>query len=283
MIEVRQLCLTLDLENDWYFRDPGLDHLVFDHLEEFIALIDDLSIPISVFVVGRTLERYPEAVERIRTELDSEFHLHSYRHDTSKSVDFEADVRAGLEIYEDFFGRPPRGYRAPQGAIEPREFRILEELSFDFDSSVFPSYRPGKYNNLTAPTEPFVPDTAATLIEIPIGTFPRIRVPTAHSYFKFFGRPLESLLTVSPLPHSLVYNVHLHDLYRTKSHDALDVPKRWIMKRNMGRSIAMFRRNIRTLRSRGYQPVRMTRLYEQYRQQMNLGKYRAHHEQPVSS
>lgn len=255
-------CFTLDLEDDWSFDDPALDHRIFDHLDEFVALISALDVPLSVFVVGRTLERYPEKIDRIRSALDCEFHLHSYQHDLSKSYDFETEVRRGMEAYRGFFGRDPVGYRAPQGNIEPHEFRTLQTLGFDFDSSVFPSYRPGKYNNLTAPLEPYTPDTAPSLVEIPVGAFPGLRIPVAHSYFKLFGRGLSRYLAVAPLPEVLVYDVHLHDLYRTPCHDELDVPKRWIMKRNLDRAESLFRTNVETIRSRGYEPVTMTAVYE---------------------
>ena len=101
----RCLCLTLDLENDWYFDDPALDHLVLDYLDEFLELIDELDVPLSVFVVGRTLETYPQKVDRMRSTLDCEFHLHSYQHDMSKSYDFETEVRRGMAAFRDYFDR----------------------------------------------------------------------------------------------------------------------------------------------------------------------------------
>ena len=254
--------LTLDLENDWNFDDPELDHAVLEHLGEFIELIQECGVPLSVFVVGRTLERFPAAVERLQSALDCEFHLHSYRHDLSKSYDFESEVRSGMDAYRDFFGRDPIGYRAPQGNIESAEFGVLEDLGFEFDSSVFPSYRPGTYNNLAAPLTPYVPDTASTLLEIPVGVFHVLRIPVSHSYFKLFGWPLSRLLSVAPLPDVLVYNVHLHDLYWTASHDELDAPKRWIMKRNLTRAESLFRANVERIRARGYEPVTMTTVNE---------------------
>ena len=260
MNEGGQFCLTLDLENDWYFDDPELDHLVLAHLDAFIELVDEMDVPLSVFAVGRTLERFPEAIDELRSALDCEFHLHSYQHDMSKSYEFDPEVRRGIRAFTEHFGRDPVGYRAPQGNIEPHEIGILEDLGFEFDSSIFPSYRPGTYSNLDAPIEPYVPDGTTSLVEIPVGVFPGLRVPTSLSYFKLLGRPLSAYLSVSPLPDVLVYNVHLHDLYRTASHDALDEPKRWIMKRNLDNATSIFRRNVETILSRGYEPTTMTQV-----------------------
>lgn len=257
-------CLTLDLENDWYFDEPGYDHLTFEYIDEFIELVDDLNVPLSVFVVGRTLEKYPEAIDRLTERLDCEFHLHSYQHDTSKEYDFREEVIRGKEAFRNHFGTDPIGYRAPQGNITDDEIGLLEELGFEFDSSVFPSYRPGVYNNLSAPLVPYIPTGASSLMEIPPGAFPGLRVPTSHSYFKLIGRPLSSYLSVSPLPDVLVYNIHLQDLYRTASHDHLSVPKKWIMKRNLDRSQRILRENVSTLLSRGYQPRTMTDVFDKY-------------------
>lgn len=257
----RYFALTVDFENDWQFNDPALDHLVLDHLEEFLGLLAEFDIPVSIFVVGQTLEQYPEHVDRISAALDCEFHLHSYQHDLSKSYDFETEVRRGKDAFRNHFGREPIGYRAPQGNIEPDELPILEDLGFRFDSSVIPSYRPGTYNNLGAPLEPYHPTRTGDFVEIPMGAFRGIRVPCSHSYFKLFGRPLSRYLSIAPLPNVLVYVVHLHDLYRTASHDALDAPKRWVMKRNLNAAESLFRRNLRTILERGYDPVSMTDLY----------------------
>ena len=255
------LCLTLDLENDWYFDDPALDHLTLDHLDTFIDLVGEIDLPLSIFVVGETLERYPESVERLHTALDCEFHLHSYRHDTTKSCDFRDEVRRGVAAFEAHFDERPVGYRAPQGNIEPHEFEILEEEGFAFDSSVFPSFRPGVYNNLDAPLEPFRPNGGDGLLEIPLGVIRGFRIPTALSYVKAIGRPMVPLLRVAALPSVVVYNVHLQDLFRTESHDHLKQPKQTFMLRNMKRAATLFESSLDVLLQRGYRPTTINEVW----------------------
>ncbi|OYR75471.1 polysaccharide deacetylase [Halorubrum ezzemoulense] len=259
MSDEKQFCLTLDLENDWYFDEPGYDHLTLEYLDEFIELIDSLDVPLTVFVVGRTLERFPDAVDRLDDELNCEFHLHSYQHDTSKEYDFRENIRRGKRAFREHFGHDPIGYRAPQGNIEPEEFRTLEEEGFIFDSSIFPSFRPGVYNNLDAPLQPYVPDQAEELVEIPIGATPKTRVPTAHSYLKLLGRPYMLYLRRAPLPETLVYNVHLQDLYRTDSYDELPTVKRLIYDRNIRQAPSFLEAVVGLLQNRGYQAIHITR------------------------
>ncbi|MDG5761559.1 polysaccharide deacetylase family protein [Natronococcus sp. A-GB1] len=258
----RTACLTLDLENDWYFDDPEYDHLTFEYIDDYIAQMNRLDVPVTFFVVGKTIERYPEVIDKLDTKLDSEFHLHSYQHDTSKSYDFRTEIRKGKEAFESHFGYEPDGYRAPQGNIDPAEFAILEAEGFDFDSSIFPSFRPGIYSNLDKPLAPYCPEGTDDLVEVPIAATPGTRIPVCQSYLKLLGRPYLSYLKYAPLPDPLVFNTHLQDFYETDSHDRLDQPKQSIMKRNLDGSLELFGEAVRRIRCRGYEFGTMTDVIE---------------------
>lgn len=244
-------CITLDLEDDWSI--PGEDDPTFENLDRYVALVDDLEVPLSVFAVGKTIERRPAVVDRLRSELDAEFHLHSYRHDMTKSYDFRAELRRGVDAFERHFGTTPVGYRAPQGNVEPDELVALERAGFEFDASVFPSYRPGVYNNLRAPLTPYVPDGVEELIEIPFAAVPWLRIPIAQNYLKLLGDPYLALLKRGPLPDVLVYDSHLQDFWPTAFHENLPTVKRLLWKRNIDRSVELFEQFVGILRQRGYE------------------------------
>ncbi|MCU4753668.1 polysaccharide deacetylase family protein [Halobacteria archaeon AArc-curdl1] len=263
-------CITLDLENDWYFDESGYDHLTFEYIDDYIELIQELDIPVTFFVVGRTLEQFPDVIDTLDAELDCEFHLHSYQHDTSKDYDFRTEVRRGIDAFENHFGHRPIGYRAPQGNIEPHEFEILKNEGFAFDSSIFPSYRPGVYSNLDKPLTPYRPKGTNELLEIPLGATPRTRIPLSHSYLKLIGWPFQSYLRRASLPPLVVYNTHLQDLYRTDSHEKLDQLKGFLFKRNMDRSEELFRWSVSLLRDRGYSFGTMTEAYEAYKESSGI-------------
>ncbi|MFA9427886.1 polysaccharide deacetylase family protein [Natronorubrum sp. A-ect3] len=262
MTDGQLACVTLDLENDWYFDVEGYDHLTFEFIDDYIELIKNLDVPVTFFVVGRTIERFPDVIDKLSTELECEFHLHSYQHDTSKSYDFREEIQQGKAAFESHFGVEPVGYRAPQGNIDPHEFEILEKEGFEFDSSVFPSYRPGTYNNLDKPLAPYIAEGTEELIEVPIAATPVTRVPVCQSYLKLLGRPYLAYLKYAPLPDPLVFNTHLQDFYQTDSHNQLHQPKRSIMKRNLDDSIEMFTEAIKRIRGRGYSFGTMTDIVE---------------------
>lgn len=257
----RVACITLDLENDWYFDEDGYDHLTLDHLDDYINLVTSLDVPLSIFAVGKTIEHHPNAIGKLSNALDVEFHLHSYQHDISKTYDFETELEKGIDAYRDFFGQKPRGYRAPQGNINETELDVLDKYGFDFDSSVFPSYRPGVYNNLDAPLTPYRPNSIDSLVEIPVAAVPRLRIPISQSYLKLLGKPYWQYLERVSLPDILVFDSHLQDFYRTASHDNLGWPLRAIHKRNLDSSVKIFREFIANLRDEDYRFERISDVY----------------------
>jgi len=255
----RHACITLDLENNWGFDGPELRYATFDHLEEYIDLIGALDLPLSVFVVGQTLEERPDAIDRLRDRLDVEFHLHSYSHDLTGTADLDREVREGKAAFKSFFGRQPEGYRSTQGRIDDADLRLLESEGFLFDSSVFPTYRPGVYNNLDAPIEPY---RAGELYEIPVGVVPGLRLPLSQAYIKTLPWPFLSALRHVQLQDVVVFNTHLQDFYHTRAHAELDQPKKFFYERNIDSAERVFRRVVDTLRQKGFSFVKMTDVYE---------------------
>jgi peptidoglycan/xylan/chitin deacetylase (PgdA/CDA1 family) len=258
------VCLTLDLEEDWSIPNAPDRNPTFDRLDDYIAMVSGLDVPVSVFAVGRTIERHPEVVDRLRTELETEFHVHSYQHDMTRSYDFPTEARASIEAYESFFGEPPAGYRAPQGNIVPEEWVELERAGFEFDASVFPSYRPGVYNNLDAPLTPYVPDVTDDLLEIPFAAVPWLRIPVSMNYLKLLGSPFLWTVKKVPLPDPLVFDSHLQDYWRTEFHEHLPSPKRRLMTRNIDRAPEMFVDFMRFLDAEGYEFTTMSEVYRRY-------------------
>ena len=262
-------CITLDLESDWFVDEPGRTYLTVEFLSEYIELIRELDVPVSVFVVGRLLEERPDVVERLRTELDVEFHLHSYGHDPEMPHGFRTDLRRGTEAFEAFFGRKPQGYRAPLGKLTASQLTTLDTEGFAFDSSIFPSYRPGTYNNLTAPLEPYRPDNTEQLVELPIGVVPYLRVPTAQSYLKLGGQPYLRLLDLVDLPDPLVFVSHLHDFFETEAIGYRSQPMKAIQQRNLDQSTTLFAALIDRLTRLGY---RFTTVGNAYGEALNGGQ-----------
>ena len=73
-------------------------------------------------------------------------------------------------------GRSPLGYRAPLGKVTKEEIIFLQNNDIRFDSSIFPTLFPGRFNRLAFPVSPFLVG-GSSFMEIPISVIPRMRIP----------------------------------------------------------------------------------------------------------
>lgn len=125
------------------------------------------------FFLGWVAERFPEVVRETR-DLGHEIGCHSYWHHpvfrmTRKQ--FREDTYRAKEAIESATGEAVVGYRAPNFSINssvPWAYSILEELGFQYDSSVYP-VRHGLYGNPTAQRCPHRVGTR--LLELPVATW----------------------------------------------------------------------------------------------------------------
>lgn len=264
------VCLTLDVEQDYgdLLEEPSYEGL--EHIVELTDFLKGRGIPLTCFVQGSILETHPNEVERLFA-LDIEFELHSYSHPGPWQMDTEFEVAKGKEVYREFFGRDPIGYRSPLGVIERKDYEILASNYFRFDSSVFPSLRPGTFNNLRKPTRPYLIDNPK-IVEFPFAVFSDIiRVPIALSYIRLLGKPYLYLLKTFHLPNLVVFDFHLHDLFELSSSDKIPLEKfsfihnrifRKIYQGGQTTGLHILDELIGVLQKRGYKFMKLIDVYE---------------------
>lgn len=126
------------------------------------------------FTLGWVAERYPQLIRRI-VEEGHELACHGLSHIrvTEQTPDeFREDVTRAKSILEDIGGVKVRGYRAASysiGAGNLWALDILEELGFDYSSSIYP-VKHDLYGMPEAPRFPFKPTQNKALLEIPVST-----------------------------------------------------------------------------------------------------------------
>jgi len=102
------------------------------------------------FVLGWVAERCPRIVREIAA-LGHEVASHGYGHELIYSLEpseFRADILRSKKQLEDLTGEPVRGYRAPCFSITPWALSILQEVGFEYDSSVVPTVAHDRYGRL---------------------------------------------------------------------------------------------------------------------------------------
>ena len=202
-------CITLDFEKDYGDR-IGEFNIINEavELDKLKKQFEKLNIPLSLFLTTNIFEDYPESFE-LATTLGNDFHSHSHTHNT-KNIDSQFEIKKSKSVFNNLFKQNPLGYRAPQGVLKPGDIELLQNNGYKFSSSVFPSFRPGKYNNLLLPTSPIVYENG--FVEMPFSVIKKIRYTFSLSYLKLLGLNFNKLLISSfGLPNIVVFDSHLHD------------------------------------------------------------------------
>ncbi len=223
-LKEKTVCLTLDVEQDYgdLLDEPSYEGL--KHIPDLVNFCKQRNIPLTCFVQGSLFETQPAEIKRL-AELDVDFELHSYSHPRLKEMNVEMEIKKGKEAYCRFFDREPMGYRSPLGSINNGDYETLAAYGFKFDSSLFPSFRPGVFNNLRGPTKPYRLNTPE-IIEFPVAVLSQlVRIPIALGYIKLLGKPYLYLLKRSSLPGLIVFGFHLHDLFNLSSSNKIPLEK----------------------------------------------------------
>jgi polysaccharide deacetylase family protein (PEP-CTERM system associated) len=116
-----------------------------------LELLEARNARATFFILGWVGERHPGLVRRI-AEAGHEIASHGYGHElvyTLSEAEFRADVERSKKSLEDVSGTAVLGYRAPCFSITDWAVGILQELGFEYDSSVFPTVAHDRYGRLT--------------------------------------------------------------------------------------------------------------------------------------
>lgn len=114
------------------------------HVDEVLALLDELAVQATFFVVGATAERHPAALARVAA-CGHEIACHTYDHRRAfrqTPDEFREDVARCLDVVGGICGVRPVGFRAPWFSITPESawaHEILQDLGFRYDSSLYDS------------------------------------------------------------------------------------------------------------------------------------------------
>lgn len=257
-IKERIACITLDFETDYGDR-IGNFNILEANRKEMHSAVSNLGVPLSIFIRTDLLDDNPSCLGVV-TELGNDFHSHSHTHATKGFISTD-ELSRSANVFDKHFGYPPLGYRAPQGVLYEMDITLLKEIGYKFSSSVFPSYRPGKFNNLSAPITPFQYDN--NIVEMPFAVVPLLRLVVSISYFKLLGYSFYKILfSICGLPNVLILDSHLHDLIINEdSFDSLPLHLRMAWGRNKYAGLDYLYKIISYLKKEKYNFLTMTELF----------------------
>jgi peptidoglycan-N-acetylglucosamine deacetylase len=199
---MRPAILTIDVE-DWHqlvHRRLGLsdwDRAGPEFTRQMLALfalLDELEVRPTMFLLGMTVARYPEVAREIG-ERGYEVGSHGYAHRrvyTQTEAEFRDDVQRSIDVIAEATGKRPGGYRAPEFSINrdtPWAYEVLAELGFRYDSSQHENRRIP--NRIEPPGEPYRIElpSGRTLWELPTPSLRRVPVGGG-AYWRLVPAPL---------------------------------------------------------------------------------------------
>ena len=223
-------------------------------LERMAAFARGLALPLTLFAVGRDLERR-ESAERLgelgRAGHAVENHSYGHRYDLGRLGPDEVrrELELGHERIVGAVGRAPQGFRAPGYGISDTLLAELDRLGYRYDSSVFgcPPYyllkaakmlglrmrgRPtvavlGPPLGQLAPIGPYRPARpwyrpgGRGVLELPIQVTPRLRLPVIGSTLLLAGRRFACRLVRACATGPLV-NIELHGIDFLERQDGIE-------------------------------------------------------------
>jgi peptidoglycan/xylan/chitin deacetylase (PgdA/CDA1 family) len=107
---------------------------ILDFLEEY-------DIPAGFFVPGKTVERYPELIQRVDAD-GHELGAHGHTHINPVSMSDEDELeefRKSRAAFEDVVGEMPVGFRSPAADMGSRTLNRLIDMGMEYDSTLMGS------------------------------------------------------------------------------------------------------------------------------------------------
>lgn len=170
-------------------------------LRSLAALLEAYNVKATIFTTGNYCERFPETVKSLA--VNHEIASHSYFH---SRFDEEFIIRS-KRVLEEASGKPVKGFRMPR--FQKVDYKNLTEAGFSYDSSINPTFLPGRYNNFKVSRTPYkIPGTPLT--EFPVSVSPALRFPLSWYAFKNLPLPLFKSICRSVLNHDKFIHLYFH-------------------------------------------------------------------------
>jgi hypothetical protein len=184
-------------------------------------ILDKLEIRATLFTTG-TFALHNKTLIR-NLSVKHEIASHAMYHG---SFNEKNDLSSSKKILEEITGQQVIGFRRP--FLKPVNDIGLLEAGYRYNSSLNPTYIPGRYDNRDKPLKPFFNDH---ILNIPVAVSPFLRIPLFWLSFKNFPVPYYRFLSNMTLRKNGFLNLYFHPWEFT---DLSSVKMPWYMKRQSG-------------------------------------------------
>ncbi len=177
-------------------------------LEKLLKLLDRHRITSTFFTTLKFAKQNHGIIGRLVRE-GHELALHGYEHtDNYKAMQKDEAykrIKKAKEELEKRFKTKISGFRAPR--FEVPDYSVLKKAGIKYDSSLHPTYVPGRYNNFRSPRCVFVKDG---VVVIPVSVTPLVRLPFSWIWFRNLGLNYAKICTKPSLLDQNFINIFFH-------------------------------------------------------------------------
>lgn len=225
------ILLTFDLEEfdlpeEYQIMVPKSEQLevASQGLDQVIGLLRKHKIKATFFTTAYYAENNPcriQALIRDGHEVASHLYYHS---------DYNPDHVLGSKLkLEEITGKKVNGFRTPR--LRPMDPNLIKDAGYTYDSSLNPTYLPGRYNNLSKPRLLFREND---MFILPFSVSPGIRFPLFWLSFKNINLNVYLWLCQRALAEDHYLHLYFHP-WEFTSLDQYSIP--WYVKRHSGTSL----------------------------------------------
>lgn len=165
-----------------------------------IDLLRETNTRATFFTTVVFAQNHPDLIREIVAD-GHELASHGWSHSSFSLKDLQSSK---LEL-ESIASVEIKGFRMPR--LQPVEDNSLLEAGYSYDSSLSPTYIPGRYNNLGTPLTPYC---IKGLVELPVSVTPLFRFPLFWLSFHILPFGIYSLLCQWTLKRKKYLNLYFH-------------------------------------------------------------------------
>lgn len=147
-------------------------------LEVLSNIIDACAIETTLFTTANFAQHFPDAISALSEK--HEIASHTFYHSHFKTE----DLLQSKEKLEEIISKPVHGLRMPR--MRKVEMKHVLQAGYTYDSSINPSFVPGRYNNLHLPRRSYF---ESQVLRFPVSVSPVLRIPLFWLSFKNFPYP----------------------------------------------------------------------------------------------
>jgi peptidoglycan/xylan/chitin deacetylase (PgdA/CDA1 family) len=200
------ILLTFDVEE---FDLPLEYNLAIDEEEQMligklgtdvvVRIIEEQQVKTTLFTTANFAQSFPNLIQSLAKK--NEIGSHAFYHSSFE----KADLLSSKLLLEKVTGTEVNGIRMPRFKKVPIEW--IKEAGYKYDSSINPTYMPGRYNNLKLSRTVY---TEENLLRLPVSVSANIRFPLFWMAFKNIPYPLYKKMALAALKKDGYLSLYFH-------------------------------------------------------------------------